>query len=94
MNAAAFEAKDGAERHRGPLRILHPAVGAFVVATVRFRKGGGEGGTGKVRLDETKKVPSEIWEGLTDQKATATKIRRISRMPFDIIITKILTGSP
>ena len=55
---------------------------------------GKKGGTGKVRLDETKKVPSEIWEGLIDQKATARKIRRISRMPFDIIITKILTGSP
>ena len=34
MNAAAFQAKDGAEGHRGPLRVLHPAVGAFVVATI------------------------------------------------------------
>ena len=34
VNAAAFEAEHRPERHRGPLRILHPAFGAFVVATI------------------------------------------------------------
>ena len=38
VNAAAFEAEHRPERHRGPLRTLHPAVGAFVVATVVVEK--------------------------------------------------------
>ena len=36
VNAAAFEAEHRPERHRGPLRTLHPAVGAFVVATINI----------------------------------------------------------
>ena len=37
VNAAALEAEHRPERHRGPLRILHPAVGAFVVATISYQ---------------------------------------------------------
>mmetsp|Transcript_28701 Transcript_28701/g.83158 ORF Transcript_28701/g.83158 Transcript_28701/m.83158 type:complete len:305 (-) Transcript_28701:56-970(-) len=39
VNAAALQAEHRAERNRGPLRILHPAVGAFVVARYRLDDG-------------------------------------------------------
>ena len=64
MNAAALQTEDGAERNRGPLRVLHPAVGAFVVATGLFcvcfawEKGGGEMAN---EMRERTQVPEAIW---------------------------------
>ena len=44
VNATALEAEHRPEGNRGPLRILHPAVGAFVVATINSNVIGGGAG--------------------------------------------------